>query len=154
MLAGHNSGSAVSTITPSHMVAQFPSRQASIGSNASARGALAGLQWGSDTEIRPLPAAAESAVPEERPAAAALAAAASADTPTEAAAGAVAAIEAEDWGMHPRSHLGSVASLGGVDKVSDSLVVFWCIGLVHGGGGNGAKEKDALGHTPARVSAA
>ena len=98
--------------------------QNSIQSNASARGALAGLRWGSETEIQPAmrsdsePVAAAGAAAVTTSAAAddsaaddGLATALAPQARLAAAGGDTAAVD--DWGQHPKSLYGSVASLAG-----------------------------------------
>ena len=100
--------------------------QNSIQSNASARGALAGLRWGSETEIQP--ATRSDSAPRSAVAGAAVTTgAAPADSAAQDGLPAAAstpdsrlaapddnAAPVGDWGQHPKSLLGSVASLTGM----------------------------------------
>jgi hypothetical protein len=100
--------------------------QNSIQSNASARGALAGLRWGSETEIQPATRVDSACVPATGVAAATMPAATDDSVVAGPLAGAAPAQEAQtvvadggaaavdDWGQHPKSLLGSVASLTGM----------------------------------------
>jgi hypothetical protein len=102
--------------------------QNSIQSNASARGALAGLRWGSETEIQPAPrsdsapagalvvdgaAAAPKAAPQGATDAVDSEAAAPQPGATTEFSADGGATELDDWGQHPNTRLGSVASLAG-----------------------------------------
>lgn len=108
--------------------------QNSIQSNASARGALAGLRWGSEMEIQPATRSdsahvhaadgaggSTTAAPDSSAADDGLAAAApSPEAQLAAADGGAAA--GDDWGQHPRSILGSVASLTGAQGHERNVV--------------------------------